>query len=145
MKDCLTIEEAGGITSIQFLKKPTYLECLEAVDYVAANCNYKKKLWDFSVSNFDFSRDEIVSIADYGKRTFTEANVMAIVAPTDLAFGQSRQFAVHRDEERHSHARVFRTKPEALAWLQSQPCFSAWCITRPDAPTLAHFDTRMRS
>ena len=44
---------------------------------------------------------------------------MAIVAPDDLAFGLGRMFGTHRDNAAPGvkPVNVFRTMPEALAWL----------------------------
>jgi hypothetical protein len=60
-------------------------------------------------------------IAAYGKTKFPEKNRTAVVAPQDLAYGVLREFEVYREQEddAHSLVRAFRTKPEALEWLES--------------------------
>lgn len=112
-----TIDHIDGITRIKFLKRPTLRDARAVVDEIAANYPYAKRLWDFRAISFDFSMDDLKSIAEYGKRKFTEANRVAIIAPGDLAYGEMRAFEVYRAEEDHAEARVFRTEEEALEWL----------------------------
>lgn len=90
----------------------------EAIDDIAANFPYEKRLWDFSNIAFDFTMDELRSIAEYGKMTFSQPNKAAIVAPQDLAFGEMRAFEVYREQRGLAAARVLRTRQEALAWLK---------------------------
>ena len=113
-----TIEHFDGITEIRFSQAPTYDDARAAIDDIAANFPYEKRLWDFSNIAFDFTMDELRSIAEYGKMTFTQPNKVAIVAPQDLAFGEMRAFEVYREQRGHAAARVFRTRQEALAWLK---------------------------
>ncbi len=112
------IEYVDGITEIRFSQAPSYADARAAIDDIAANFPYAKRLWDFSNIAFDFTMDELYSIAEYGKLTFTQPNKAAIVAPQDLAYGEMRAFEVYREQADHATARVFRTREEALAWLQ---------------------------
>jgi hypothetical protein len=113
------IEFENGITSIRFTKNPAYADLQKAIDDLANNHAYEFRLWDFSEIAFDLSMNEIQNIAEYGKEKFTKPNNAAIVAPQDLAYGVLRAFEVYRKQE-HAHARVFRTRQEALAWLEKQ-------------------------
>ena len=113
-----TIEYVNGITEIRFSQAPSYADARAAIDDIAANFPYEKRLWDFSNVAFDFTMDELYSIAEYGKLTFTQANKAAIVAPQDLAYGEMRAFEVYREQAGHATARVFRTRAEALVWLK---------------------------
>ena len=47
------------------------------------------------------------------------ASRLAIIAPRDFEFGLGRMYAAHREMDRRSTKQVgvFRTRPEALAWL----------------------------
>ncbi len=112
------IEYESGITRIGFSRKPTYEETKSAIDDLAENYPYEKRLWDFRDLEFDFTMDEIRAIAEYGKLKFIKPNRIAIIASDDLAYGQIRAFEVYREQEDHSVARVFRTEPEALEWLR---------------------------
>ena len=114
-----TIEHKNGITTIRFTGRPSYIECQSAIDDIVEHYPYDLRLWDFSNIEFDLSEKEIIDIANYGKLKFVKPNKLAIVAPQDLAFGQLRAFEVYR-EEAHAVARVFRTKLEALEWLENQ-------------------------
>ena len=114
-----SIETEDGITRIRFSRRPTYEECRAAVDDLADNYPYERRLWDFSGINFDLTQEEIRSIAHYGKVRFSKPNRAAIVAPNDLAYGEMRAFEVYRRQEGHAVARVFRTESEAVQWLRS--------------------------
>lgn len=113
-----SIEYADGITTIRFSTRPTLPECRAAVDDLADNYPYEKRLWDFSNIEFDLEMSDIKAIADYGKVRFTKRNRIAVVAPDDLAYGEMRAFEVYRAQKGHSVARVFRTLQEAIAWLE---------------------------
>ena len=117
MRKPYTIEHIDGITQIRFDQAPTYNNARAVIDDIAANFPYDKRLWDFSNVDFDFTMDELRSIAEYGKIVFTQPNKVALVAPQDLAYGELRAFEVYRDQAEHSVARVFRTRQEALTWL----------------------------
>jgi len=69
--------------------------------------------------NFNFTTQEIISIALYGKQKFIKPNKLAIYAVKDLAFGEMRQFMVYREEENKAIPRVFRSEEEAIEWLNS--------------------------
>ena len=114
-----TVEHKDGITTIRFTDRPSYIEVQGVIDAIVEHYPYDLRLWDFSNIEFDFSEKEIIDIANYGKRKFVKPNKLALVAPQDLAYGQLRAFEVYR-EEAHAAARVFRTIPEAMKWLEKQ-------------------------
>ena len=114
------IEHVNGITKIRFKKRPTYSEVASIIDDIAEHFPYEKRLWDLSGSDFDFTMKEIQDIAEYGKTKFVKQNIIALVAPNDLAYGEMRAFAVYREQEGHSVPGVFRTAPEAMNWLENQ-------------------------
>ena len=110
------INQENGITCVRFTQKPTHADLQQAVDDIAENHPYEFRLWDLSDVHFDLSMEEIQAIADYGKRRFTKPNKAAFVAPQDLSYGVMRAFEVYRKQD-HADARVFRTRQEALEWL----------------------------
>jgi len=115
-----TIKQIDGITTIHFSRAPIFDEARQVIDQLAVEKIYHLRLWDFSDILFNFNMDEIRQIALYGKSKFTEPNRVAVVAPQDSAYGTLRAFEVYRQEETHSITRAFRTKPEAIEWLEEQ-------------------------
>ena len=89
------------------------------IDEIVQGYPYEKRLWDLSEIKFDLSLNEIKLISEYGKSKFTKTNKLAIYATNDLAFGEMRQFEVYREEEGKVIPRVFRTKQDAISWLNS--------------------------
>ena len=110
------IENINGITRVKFHSKPTFSEAKMAVNEIYENFPYEKRLWDITNINFNFTTNEIIEIANYGKSKFTKPNKIALIATDDLAYGEMRQFMVYREQE-ISEARVFRNKQEAIEWL----------------------------
>ena len=109
------IEHVDGITRIEFSRNPTYSD---AQDVIADNFPYEKRLWDFSRIKFDFTIEEIKSIAKYGKSKFSKANKLAIVAPDNWTYIELHIFQAHRRQKDLSETRVLlRTVPEAENWL----------------------------
>ena len=119
MKKKYTVEHENGITTVRFSEKPTFEEVQGVIDDLVENYPYDLRVWDLSNIDFNFSEQEIIDIANYGKLKFVKPNKAAFIAPQDLVYGQLRAFEVYREQE-HAAARVFRTKPEALAWLEKQ-------------------------
>lgn len=117
MSKVYVIEHVDGITKIHFSKKPTYSDAQTVIDDIVDNFPYTKRLWDFSKIKFDFTMDEIKSIAAYGKLKFIKPNKLAIVAPDNWAYIELHIFQAIRKQKEHSEARVFRTEQEALKWL----------------------------
>ena len=111
------IEHVDGITRIEFSKNPTYSDAQDVIDEIADNFPYEKRLWDFSKIRFDFTVEEIKSIAKYGKSKFSKANKLAIVAPDNWAYIELHIFQAHRRQKDLSETMVFRTVPEAENWL----------------------------
>jgi len=116
MSEIYKIEYLNGITRIEFLKNPTYKDATTAIDDIAENYPYEKRLWVLSF-DFSFTEQEIKDISKYGKSIFINPNKIAIVANGDLAYGEMRQFMVYREEENKADACVFKTEEEAINWL----------------------------
>jgi len=119
MSNKYKIEYLNGITKIKYFQKPIYSDAKEIIDEVVDKFPYEKRLWDFSLVKFNFTMDEIASIAEYGKLKFTKPNKLAIIAFDDLTYGEFKIFESHREQENLSEARVFRTEIEAVEWLES--------------------------
>lgn len=117
MNEKYLIEHVGGITRITFSSKPTYDDAKQVIDEIADDFPYEKRLWDFTNIRFDFTIDEIKSIAKYGKMKFTGPNQLAIVAPDNWAYIELHIFQAHRNQKEISQTRVFRTVQEAINWL----------------------------
>ena len=85
-----------------------------------AKQNSKLRLWDLS-AGVDFSAKEAQQIGDYGKEVFKDHpnSYLAVVAPSDLAFGTIRMESFYREDGKVVQ-RVFRSKTEALEWLESR-------------------------
>ena len=118
MDEKYTIEHVDSITRIEFSKNPTYSDAQDVIDEIADNFPYERRLWDFSKIRFDFTVEEIKSIAKYGKSKFSKANKLAIVAPDNWAYIELHIFQAHRRQKDLSETRVLlRTVPEAENWL----------------------------
>ncbi len=117
MSKLYNIQYSNGITKITFFEKPTFEEAQHAIDDVAENYPYEKRLWNLSESNFNFTHQEIINISRYGKSKFIKKNKMGIVATDVLVYGQMRQLMVYRKEEDKSDICVFKTEKEAITWL----------------------------
>ena len=120
------IEKVNDIAIISFSSAPTFDDAIDVIDNLKDNSIYHLRLWDFSKILFDFNTEEIQQIASYGKLRFTEKNRIALVAPQDISFGILRMFEAYRDQNTFSVARVFRTKDEALKWLEEQKVLMAF-------------------
>ena len=117
MSNTHLITHKNGITIIKFLVTPSLDDIKQIIDEIVQGYPYEKRLWDLSEIKFDLSLNEIKLISEYGKSKFTKTNKLAIYATNDLAFGEMRQFEVYREEEGKVIPRVFRTKQEAISWL----------------------------
>ena len=53
-----TITHHEGITKITFLVSPTFDQLKSAVDEIAQNYPYEKRLWNMSEIEFDISTEE---------------------------------------------------------------------------------------
>ena len=110
------IENESGITIVHFDSDPTYNEIIEMLDYLSENNLYIKRLFDFSKVKFKLTTDQIKSMAEYGKKIFTQKNKGAVLSNIDLVFGESRQFSVYREDE-VCLFNTFRNKKDAIDWL----------------------------
>ena len=114
-KDRRIFDKTNGITTIQFSKQPSIDELFNALDDVERT---NLRLWDFSGEGVDLTGNQLLQLYEYSKSKLLRPSKAAILATNDLTFGLSRMMGVYRDKEQ-SETKVFRTKQEALEWLQS--------------------------
>jgi len=117
MSKIYIIEYINDILKIKFYDKPTFEEVQCAIDDIAENYHYEKRLWNLSESNFNFTTQEIINISKYGKSKLIQPNKIAIIATDDLVYGEMRQFMVYREDDTKAKACVFKTEEEAINWL----------------------------
>lgn len=110
-----SLEHIDDITSITFFETPSFESMKEVIDDVADNHPYEKRLWYFSGIHYDWSTVELQNISEYAKLKFIRPNKLAIIATDDFIYGIARQFMAYREEK--AGAGVFRTKEEAVMWL----------------------------
>lgn len=113
------IELQDGITKVEFLTKPTFEDGIAAIDDVADNYPYEKRLWDFSKAEFDYTLQELIKIASHCKSKFTKPSKIAYIASDGLVYGEMRELMVYREADPFAAVCVFRTEQEALDWLSN--------------------------
>lgn len=119
MEDKYSITIDNEITKIQFFENPSYELVKNIIDDLVEKDIYERRLWDLSKIDFNWSTDQLRSIAEYGKKVFSKPNKLALYAPKDLAFGEMRVFEVYREQHGHALPMVFRKEKEAIDWLNS--------------------------
>lgn len=83
----------------------------------------KYQIWDYSrVSSFIVTNAEVHALSQLTKSTQTKGDhrrFAAMVAPQDIAFGQSRQWEMMTgdESERDGIFGVFRSREQAEAWI----------------------------
>lgn len=84
--------------------------------YAAAHC----AIWDFTGSKTGYYFSDIVGLTDFiaSNKRGRGPTTVAIVASADTEFGMGRVFSAF-DEKCGYTVSVFRTKEQAVAWLQS--------------------------
>ena len=110
------IDRIDKIIWIHFNTYPKLTDIRNAIDDVSQMDQKFLKLWDFS-RGINLENSQVEEIASYSKKRTTGPSKSAIVALQDLTYGLSRMYEVHRELE-HQDTRAFRTKEEAILWLQ---------------------------
>ena len=93
-------------------------DLLERQRIVAADPDFDPSLSQLA----DFSGATEILVSSEGVRALAEANLYspeskrAFVAPSDLQYGIARMFQILRDD-RPETIQIFRTREEAVAWL----------------------------
>lgn len=85
----------------------------------AQNAPNTLRLWDVTCG-IDLSAEELEQLGELGKDSFNLSahSKVAVLAPSDLAFGLARTFEVHRADTT-TELRVFREEQAARQWLLS--------------------------
>ena len=119
MTEIYSINLVDEIVIITFNNKPDLQDIKSAVDTIKENYSDNKRLWDLTNSKVDFSREQIMELAEYSKSNLPQSIRAAIVANDDLGFGISREYEVYREEaDEPLETRVFRKYDEAFNWLK---------------------------
>jgi len=109
------IEIINGVTEVRFIDVAGLTDLRSAMDDIAKNYYSELRLWDMS-SGVNLTESDVKQVASHAKSTFLLPGKSAIVAPSDLTFGISRMGDVYREDGVLMQG-VFRTKNEALVWL----------------------------
>ena len=111
-------EAAGGYPWVTFEGHITLPDILAAIDALSLDGAYgsRCRLWDFRGCTMDLSGEELREIAEVGAERDEEPGRVALLADSDLIYGLGRMYEVIRSSPSAEY-RVFRTEPEALAWL----------------------------
>lgn len=115
MKPNYSIERVDGVLVVRFKEMPTLQEISSAIGELAKTEDNCLRLWIFN-KGASFSSDEIFQIAYHHKSLQFPPSRMAVVAPTDLAYGLARMHEIYRSQDNQIQA-IFRTEQEAFEWL----------------------------
>lgn len=115
MKPNYSIERVDGVLVVRFEETPTLQEISSAIEVLAKTEDNSLRLWVFR-KDANFSSAEIVQIANHHKSLQFPPSRMAVVAPTDLAYGLARMHEVYRSQDNQIQA-IFRTEQEAFEWI----------------------------
>lgn len=118
MQKPFSFEVVDGTSIVRFLKKPTLLELLGAMDEVVVGGVSRRRLWIFQFGA-NFTTSEVKEIAQHGIEIWPVPSRSAIVAPDDLTFGLARMHDVFSEHE-GLKIRVFRGEQEAIVWLNEE-------------------------
>lgn len=115
MSKDFTIETVSGVTVIRISRKLEFDEILKAINDVASLTPSDRRLWNLN-QFFRFSKEQILEMAELGRRIWPTASKVAYVTSDELSFGLLRMFEVYREQEQYQ-TRVFKSEEEALTWL----------------------------
>lgn len=118
-------DQAYRLTTLTAIGELTPDELMKVVESFKIDPPELNILWDFRKAHpsRSFGVESIKQVAVLVKQTIgSRANGRtAFVAPSDLAFGLSRMYMTHVEIEKSTHkTNVFRTKGEALQWLEAE-------------------------
>ena len=115
MNSNFLVEEQDGITTLRLVRQLSVEELLQVLDDTRKLEVGNRRIWD-ATRNFNFTADEVRTIANHGKVLWPGAARVAYVAEDDLTFGLVRMFEVFREQENYQ-TKVFRDEPSARTWL----------------------------
>ncbi|MBL4679810.1 MAG: hypothetical protein JKY88_03680 [Pseudomonadales bacterium] len=118
MKKMFSISEVEGILVIEFEASPNYSQVLSCIDELAESEPSGYRLWDLSKIELDLSSEELRKVSLYrSKKKYKSSIKAAFLVTNDLSFGGMRQFGVYRAGDIGGEGRVFRSRIEAIEWL----------------------------
>lgn len=115
MNSNFIVEQQDGITTLRLVRQLSVEELLRVLDDAVSLDVGNRRIWD-ATRHFNFTADEVRTIANHGKVLWPGAARVAFVAEDDLSFGPSRMFEVFREQENYQ-TKVFRDEPMARTWL----------------------------
>lgn len=107
----------GAVVTVRFWHTPNEKDLILAIDDIATRYPAAPLIWDLG-DEFDLTGEELRRVAEHGRSVLKEPARVALVAPSDLAFGLSRMYQAYREDARREH-RVFRSVDKARAWILS--------------------------
>jgi len=113
------ISESDEILVVSIKGNPSVDDIKHILDKTRDSSGYSHdaRLWDFRDASFNFSQHEIIELASYASIGDDKPSRVAMLVSEDLSFGVSRIYEAFRHNEL-TRINVFRTKAEAIAWLQ---------------------------
>ena len=112
-----SIEVVDNITVAKIYATAELSDIKDAIDEAAKLDHTGLRLWDLH-EGIDLTRDDVKQIADYGKSRLLAPSKAAFFVVDDLAFGLARMVELYNPQER-TNTMVFRSKEEALSWLNA--------------------------
>lgn len=100
MSSNFVVEEQDGITTIRLARQLSLEELLRVLDDVTKLGTSNRRIWD-ATRHFNFTADEVRSIANHGRILWPSAARVGYVAEDDLTFGLVRMFEVFREQENY--------------------------------------------
>ncbi len=123
MSVTMQIDQTAGVIISVIEGDASGEDVLSAMDEVQTHANYRPNmsaLWDLTGANLVGGKtDQLRSVVDGIAKRRDKRGVgyrVAIVAPSDVAFGISRQYEAYADRLPFS-LRVFRDREEGWRWL----------------------------
>ena len=115
MNSNFIVEEQDGISTLRLARQLSLEELLQVLDDAVSLDVGNRRIWD-ATRHFNYTADEVRSIAEHGKVIWPGAARVAYVAEDDLTFGLVRMFEVFREQENYQ-TKVFRDEQAARTWL----------------------------
>jgi len=107
-----------GVLCVVIEGDPKVSDIKSVLDQIRNESGYLNlyRFWDFRLSKFDFSAEDLQEIASYASSADNKQSKVAMLVGQDLSFGVSRMYEVYRQTDKTA-VKVFREESEAMAWL----------------------------
>lgn len=109
-----------GIVIVRLNRTASFQEMASLLDHLASKEWYRLRLYDIRDVEITNRVEDLIKIADYGRKVFPKTNRCAWVANLDLSFGLARLTAGYREQPEVCHCRVFKSIDEAHEWLLAE-------------------------